>query len=161
MSVSLDFEIDNEITPADLIRLALAYWKIIYPEHVLPEQRVCSYGMIVASTRVEIEDLDCWLAALQNCPMGREIRLESCGIDSKISLSAIIGREYDDTPYGHLFLYLLDHLAGDALINYNGERPLLLRRSGIILLEQDSDYFTREPFRSLLPPPVTEGKIPW
>lgn len=148
MAVSLDFEIDNEITPAELIRLALAYWKIIYPEHVLPEQRICSDGTVVASTRLEIEDLDCRLAALEECPIGREIRLESSGIDSKISLSAIIGRSDDDTPYGKLFLYLLDHLSGDALINYNGERPLLLRKNGSIL-------------RSLLPSPVTIGKIPW
>lgn len=161
MAVSLDFEIDNEITPAELIRLALSYWKIIYPEHVLPEQKICQYGMVLASTQVEIEDLDCRLAALEECPIGREIRLESSDIDSKISLSAIIGRSDDDTPYGKLFLYLLDHLSGDALINYNGERPLLLRKNGSILLEQDSDYFTREPFRSLLPSPVTIGKIPW
>ena len=161
MSVSLDLEIDNDITPVELIRLSLSFWKIIYPDYIQPQHKEFPDGESVANSRVEIDDLDFRIAALRQSLYSREISQEWYGVDSKISLSVIIGRQYDDTPYRHLFLYLLGHLSGDALINYNGESPLLLRKHGAILLEQGSGYFTREPFRSLLPPPVTEGKIPW
>lgn len=162
MAIRLELSIDNPITPDELFTMVLRY-----PEFNLPlgspryHRKTVSGGLPIVESRFETPELSFYICLWEKDQIWREITYETCQVAPRIGLVVNYSSEFSDDPFCRLFAYILRNLEGDALMTFDGARPILRRKDGIILLREGTGYYSTEPLRSLLPPPITYGKIPW
>lgn len=160
MSIRLVFSIDNPISPDDLLTLVLQEPEMKLPLASPRQRREGSNGPIVES-HVVLPTFDFWIGVSVEDEMWREGTYETMQIAPRVGFTIQYRGGLCGDGFLGLFAYLLRSLEGDALLTLDGASPILRRKDGVILINAGGGYYNEEPFRSMLPPPVQEGKIPW
>lgn len=162
MSLRLCFSIDNLINPEDLLTLVLQEPQLKLARSGPRERREIGGGLPpLVETHVILPSYDFWIIVYVKDEIWREVKFELLQVAPRVGLSILFGGEADTIEFYQIFASLLRKLEGDALISFDGASPILLRRDGVIMIETDAYYRTDASLRTLLPPPVIEGKIPW
>ncbi len=162
MSLSLDFSIDHSISPEDLLTLVLQEPQL-KSAHIGPRKRRADEEGLppIVETHVILPTYDVVIVAYAQDEIWREVKFELLQVAPRIGVSILFEGEEDIIEFYQIFASLLRKLEGDALIIFNGASPILLRRAEVIIIETDTSYCNDASLRTLLPPPVIEGKIPW
>jgi hypothetical protein len=162
MAIRLKFSIDNPINPEDLLTLVLQEPEMKLPQDTPRQRRNAPDGRPpIVETHIVLPAIDFWLIVYGTDEMWREGTYETMQIAPRVGFTINYGVEVSDDEFLGLFAYVLRSLEGDALLTFDGASPILRRKDGVILINAGGGYYNKEPFRSMLPPPVQEGKIPW
>ena len=162
MAMRLCFSIDNPIIPEDLLTLVLSEPRMQLPQDSPRWRREDSEGLPpIVESHVVTPELDFLVVVYAKDKVSREITAETTGVSPCVCLSIHYGPKFDGAVFYGLFVYLLRHLEGDALITFDGASPMLLRKDRLITIEPDTLFNTDASLRAELPPPVKEGIIPW
>jgi len=162
MSLCLCFSIDNLINPEDLLTLILQEPQLKLAHSSPRKRRKDEEGLPpIVETHVILPNYDFLITVFVEDELWRQFKYELLQVAPRVGLSIRFGGEADSVVFYQIFASLLRQLEGDALISFDGASPILLRRAGVIIIENDTDYYIDASLRALLPPPVIEGKIPW
>lgn len=162
MSLRLCFSIDNLINSEDLLTLVLQEPQLKLARTSPRNRRENFKGLPpLVETRVILPSYDFWIVVRVEDEICREANFELLQVAPRVGVSILFGGEADTDEFFQIFASLLSKLEGDALISFDGAWPILLRRDGVITIETDTSYYKNASLRTLLPPPVIEGKIPW
>jgi hypothetical protein len=96
-------------------------------------------------------------------PLKREVLKETIGVSPRVAVSFTLDRErdLDDDLFTRILrvtAYLLEREPGDAVLLFNGELVIILRRAGRILVNER--YGLTDEDLALLPFPYERAEIP-